>query len=81
MIMTVTMMTMRMIRTMAMRREREKGEERREGRKEGSGAPSLQNEDPTPQDGWEKTMLTWKSNRSPLRVHFSFQANMATFVL
>ena len=28
-----------------------------------------------------ETMLTWKSDRSPLRVHFSFQANMATFLL
>ena len=28
-----------------------------------------------------ETMLTWKTNRSPLRVHFSFQANMATFLL
>ena len=26
-------------------------------------------------------MLTWKSHRSPLREHFSFQANMATFPL
>ena len=26
-------------------------------------------------------MLTWKSHRSPLREHFSFQANMATFLL
>ena len=25
-------------------------------------------------------MLTWKSHRSPLREHFSFQANMATFL-
>ena len=26
----------------------------------------------------KKAMLTWKSKRSPLRVHLSFQANMAT---
>ncbi len=26
-------------------------------------------------------MLTWKSHRSPLREHFSFQANMAAFLL
>ena len=28
-----------------------------------------------------ETMLTWKSNRSPLRFHFSSQANIATFIL
>ena len=32
---------------------REEGEVRRGGEEE-RGAPSLQNEDPTPQDGWEK---------------------------
>ena len=26
-------------------------------------------------------MLTWRSHRSPLREHFSSQANMATFLL
>eukprot|EP00959_Pyramimonas_sp_CCMP1952_P103093 2156349-Pyramimonas_sp.AAC.1 len=26
-------------------------------------------------------MLAWKSHRSPLREHFSFQANMAAFLL
>ena len=26
-------------------------------------------------------MVTWKSHRSPLRAHFSYQANMATFLL
>ena len=26
-------------------------------------------------------MLTWKSHRPPLREHFSFQANVATFLL
>eukprot|EP00959_Pyramimonas_sp_CCMP1952_P068416 1427803-Pyramimonas_sp.AAC.2 len=30
---------------------------------------------------WERNMLTSKSNRPPLKVQFSFQANMATFPL
>ena len=38
-----------MMRMMMMRRRR-----RRRGEEEERGGPSLQNEDPTPQDGWEK---------------------------
>ena len=56
------------------RKEREEGEEERE-----RGAPSLQNEDPTPQDGWEKDSREaawkrrWHSSRARARARVHMQ--------
>ena len=56
MMMIMMMMIMMMMMMVGRRRRRDKEERRRRGEEE-RGGPSLQNEDPTPQDGWEKSIV------------------------
>ena len=62
--MTKVMMMIMMMMVMMMMPMIEEGEEE-EGEEE-RGAPSLQNEDPTPQDGWEKTSPERCRETSPI---------------